>query len=151
MPFRFRLEKVARYRRQLVDEQSRAVARAGRVVATIEARMAALDDDIARQRARGACGGPDVSVRGMMSRTLWIEHLVGIREDHARELAVARLAFDAERAKLAAAWRDQEILEKLRAQQKAAWEAEERRRENRDLDEIGQIRADRQRRSKIAS
>ena len=54
MPFRFRLEKVARYRRQLVDEQSRAVARAGRVVATIEARMAALDDDIARQRARGA-------------------------------------------------------------------------------------------------
>ena len=87
----------------------------------------------------------------MMSRTLWIEHLVGIREDHARELAVARLAFDAERAKLAAAWRDQEILEKLRAQQKAAWEAEERRRENRDLDEIGQIRADRQRRSKIAS
>ena len=39
------------------------------------------------------------------------------------------------------AWRDREVLERLRQRQRQEWEEEEARRERRALDEIGAIRS----------
>ncbi len=52
--------------------------------------------------------------------------------------------------KLNEAWRDQEVLERLKQKQKEEWQEQQRKFENQELDEIGQIRADRQRREKVS-
>lgn len=151
MAFKFRLEKVARYRQKLVDEQGSQVARANRVVEGLLGRIAAVEEDIAAQMGGLSDESEDiVSVQGLMARTMWVTHLEKVRDEFALELHHARQERDSEREKLNAVWRDLEVLNKLREQQKAAWQAEQLKRENQDLDEIGQIRADRQRRSKVA-
>lgn len=152
MGFVFRLEKVARYRQQLVDEQGRKVAAAERGVAVVRAQLAALEQDLQQclQDMHDPAGG-GVSVQALMARTAWMEHLDAMREDLLVDLQAAKTELNEERARLNAVWRDLEVLNKLRSKQKADWEAEQTRRENRDLDEIGQLRADRQRRSKVAS
>lgn len=152
MAFRFRLEKVARYRQQLVDEQGQRVAEAGRVVSVLHNRLAALEEDISDQLRDFADPAADrISVQGMMARAAWVSHLENMREDVQRELEVARAELDRERARLNEVWRDLEVLNRLRTRQAAEWHDEQHRRENRELDEIGQVRAERQRRAKVAS
>ncbi len=152
MAFKFRLEKVARYRQKLVDEQGRRVAEANRVVTGLQARIAAVDEDIARHLSEFSdVNDAVVSVQGMMARTMWVTHLEKMREEFSDELKSAHEELALQRKDLNDVWRDLEVLTKLREKQKAAWQAEQLKRENQDLDEVGQIRADRQRRSKVAT
>ncbi len=152
MGFVFRLEKVARYRQQLVDEKGREVAAAQRVVASLAARIAGVDEDISRhlQDFQDETA-PALSVQGMMARTMWVTHLEKVRQGFELELREAQAELSRQRSELSEIWRDLEVLNKLREKQKEVWQAEQAKRENQDLDEIGQIRADRQRRSKVAS
>jgi len=151
MAFKFRLEKVAQHRQRLVDDQGLEVAQANRVVVSLESRIAAVEEDITAQ-VSGLADETEavISVQGMISRTMWVSHLEKMRDEFSLELHHAGLELDNQREKLTSLWRELEVLNKLREQQKAAWQAEQLRRENLDLDEIGQIRADRQRRSKVA-
>lgn len=152
MAFRFRMEKVAQFRQKLVDEQGRRVAEANRAVVALQARIAAVDEDLS-QHLKDFSNANDavVSVQGMMARTMWVSHLDEMRAEFSRELQAAQAILAQQRTSLNEVWRDLEVLNKLREKQKAAWLADEIKRENQDLDEIGQIRADRQRRSKVAS
>jgi len=152
MPFRFRLEKVARYRQKLVDEQSREVATALRVVSGIQARIAALDEDISGHlHDFGDQDGVVISVQGMMARTMWVSHLEDRREEFAQNLVAAERELARHRDRLSELWQDLEVLKKLREKQAGLWRDEQHKRDRHDLDEIGQIRADRQRRSKVAT
>ncbi len=152
MAFKFRLEKVARYRQKLVDEQGRRVAEANRVVAGIMARIEAVDEDLARHLVEfGDAKAAVISVQGMMARTMWVSHLENVREEYAADLVAAQEELTLQRTHLNEVWRDLEVLTKLREKQKTAWQAEQLKQENHDLDEIGQIRADRQRRTKVAT
>ncbi len=152
MAFRFRLEKVARYRQKLVDEQGLRVAAADQIVCALVSRLTALDEDItAHLQDFTDESAPVISVQGMMARTMWVRHLEELRDELAGELHHANEELAQQRECLHQVWRDLEVLNKLREKQQTAWQAEQFRRENRDLDEIGQIRADRQRRSKVAS
>ena len=152
MAFKFRLEKVARYRQKLVDEQGRRVAEANRVVTSLQVRIDAVNEDIARHLSEFSdVNDAVISVQGMMARTMWVTHLEKMREDFACELQGANEELARQRKDLNDVWRDLEVLNKLREKQKSAWQAEQLKRENRDLDEVGQIRADRQRRSKVAT
>jgi len=152
MAFVFRLEKVAHYRQQLVDEQSRCVAAAARVVTELQGRIAALEDDMRQYLAEFNDESSNiVNVQGMIARTMWVTHLEKMRDEFAVDLQGAQMELGHQRAELKVAWRDLEVLNKLRKKQKAEWQIEQQRRENLVLDEIGQIRADRQRRSKVAS
>ncbi len=152
MAFRFRLEKVAQFRQKLVDEQGRRVAEANRAVVALQVRIAAVDEDLS-EHLKDFSNANDavVSVQGMMARTMWVSHLDEMRAEFSRELQAAQAELAQQRTSLNEVWRDLEVLNKLREKQKAAWLADKLKRENQDLDEVGQIRADRQRRSKVAS
>ncbi|MDX2474007.1 MAG: flagellar export protein FliJ [Candidatus Krumholzibacteria bacterium] len=152
MAFRFRLEKVAQFRQKLVDEQGRRVAEANRAVVALQARIAAVDEDLSEHlKDFSDANDAVVSVQGMMARTMWVSHLDEMRAEFSRGLQAAQAELAQQRTSLNEVWRDLEVLNKLREKQKAAWLADELKRENQDLDEVGQIRADRQRRSKVAS
>ncbi len=151
MAFQFRLQKVLKYRERLLELQTREVARANRVVEAIVEKLEELDQRIAEQHQAEATElNRTLSVENLMSRGQWIDHLENLREEIEEEEARARQELEAERQKLTAAWRDLEVLEQLRKKQKEAWEEEQRKRERQDLDELGQIRADRSRREKVS-
>ena len=138
MAFRFRLDKVLRYRRRLVDLQSRSVAEAA-------AKVAELADLIARRRRDQhqaiAEGATAHDLHRRCRYTAWITHL----EDEITALESSRLTAEenlaAERLSLQEAWREREVLEHLRLRRRAEWLEGVRRRERADLDEIGQQRA----------
>jgi len=152
MGFVFRLEKVARHRQRLVDEQGRQVAAAGRVVTGLQVRLAAITEDIRCQVADfHEETAASVSVQDMIARTMWLSHLEELRDQCEVDLQAARIELNEQQERLRTAWRELEVLNKLRDRQKLAWQAVQTKREVRDLDEIGQIRGERQRRSKVAS
>ena len=150
MAFRFRLDKVLNYRQKIVDQVSREVGEAARVVAQFNTRMVELQGQIdALLAEQKFCGHLDV--QALNQRQIWIAHLGQRMQMLVRERDRAMAELDNRRARLTAVWRDLEVLKKLKERQKASWQQEQLRRENQDLDEIGQIRADRQQREKLAS
>ena len=151
MAFRFRLQKVLDYRQKIVDQKSREVGEAGRLVALVQQKI----DQVGAQERSATAGafpaaGP-VEIQGLQQRRQWLDHLDRRRKQLGREFDHASSRLAARRAELTEVWRELEVLKKLRDRQQEAWQAEQLRRENQDLDEIGQIRADRQRREKLAS
>ena len=73
MAFRFRLEKVLTFRQRIVDQKSREVGEAGRAVAAIQSRVAAV-----RQEMTGLLGSSDQTafdVQFMARRRTWLDHL----------------------------------------------------------------------------
>ena len=140
--FRFRLEKVLRYRRRLVDEQAGALKEAREILDRIRDERNRLEQEIARLVAEG-----DRVRRRTHDASLWRRQadficsqeerlgLLGAREDEAARQV------EEEREKLLEAHRDQQVLEKLEETQRAEWQREQGRLERKDLDEIGAIRA----------
>lgn len=138
MAFVFRLEKVLKHRRRLVDLRSRDVAAAAARVAEIGRAVAERRDDQHRTAEHGATA---LRVEERRRCSDWIDHLETLvaRLESQRAAAVDELA--AAREILHQAWRDREVLEKLRRRREAEWQTEMARRERADLDEIGQQRA----------
>ncbi|MFT7700297.1 MAG: flagellar export protein FliJ, partial [Candidatus Krumholzibacteriia bacterium] len=60
----------------------------------------------------------------------------------------ATVELDNTQLALQEAWRNKEILERLREKQQEQWRADQAKIERQDLDEIGQIRSEMQRRAK---
>ncbi|MBU2502854.1 flagellar export protein FliJ [bacterium] len=149
MGFDFRLEKVLRYRQRLVDQQARRVALAQKRVGELTAARTELDRSVAAEMAGHPGAGP-LLVKDLQAKTAWLEHLRRKIADVDAGLNEARNELLREQESLNAAWRDLEALQQLRRKQKAAWIHEQETRESKELDEVGQIRADRARRSILA-
>ena len=149
MAFRFRLEKVLTFRKRIVDQKSLEVGAAGRVVVGIQSRMAGVKDEMAHLLTGPR--GLEVDVFHMTRRRHWLDHLANSLSGLEIQLVEAERELDNRRAELTEAWRDLEVLKRLKERQQTAWADEQFKRENQDLDEIGQIRADRQRREKLSS
>lgn len=140
--FTFRLEKVWSHRKRLVDDHSVAVAQGEKRVANLVRSMAVLDQDIARQEMALATGeGETLGIRKLRDAASWLAHLRGRRERLDFEIQSAVRDLDRLRCFLTEAWRDLEVLSRLREQQEAQWVENQKRTEGRDMDEIGQIRA----------
>ncbi len=150
MAFSFRLQKVLNFRQRTVDQLANEMSQAARVVARIQARIHSLQDDMATLLAGKDLRPSAIDVQDRNQRRVWLDHLAALLQSQEKEKAAANVELAQHRARLVKAWRDLEVLQKLKERQKAAWLDEQMRRENRDLDEIGQIRADRQRREKLA-
>jgi len=149
MGFKFRFERIVQHRQRLIDEQGRAVAFAGQKVALVQARIKALDQKIVlHQHQHLSRNGEAVDVNGLISRTRWVTHLVAQLESANGDLTVAQTELDQAQLQLQEAWRNKEILEKLRLKQAGQWREEMAKLERQELDEIGQVRADRQRRAR---
>lgn len=140
--FKFRLEKVLQHRQRHVDACARSVVEAEQVlrqaeVALDEARRAIRCHDAAAAEARQGA----VNAGGLQQQLTWRDQLLAgqmSRED-SRDEAVAALA--AAQKTLQEAWRDREVLERLRAKQYEEWKHEQARRHQQELDEVGSIRA----------
>ncbi len=135
--FRFRLEKVLRYRERREDDEARAMRRAAEVLQQARARRAAQDRFIAALGAEGEArrrAGANVAQWRLLAAFLTVQEEKR-RVLLARERSAAA-ALVAQRARLLAAHRDREVLERLRERQRLVWEEEERRRERRALDEV---------------
>lgn len=150
MGFVFRLESVLNYRRRLVDRQSQEVAAAGRLVRLVAGQLAELDlrFQAALEDDPGGRGG--IRVQDLMVKAAWLGHLRGQRRGIEGELARARERLAQAQGKLTEAWRDLEVLERLKRKQHATWLQRREKLESKAMDEIGQIRADRRRRSNLA-
>ena len=150
MGFAFRLEAVLKFRQRAVDRQSREVADAGRVVQLVTGQLVELEQRFQREVDDSAGGAREIRIQDLMVKAAWLEYLRGQRQDLEGELARARRQLAAAQEKLTEAWRDLEVLERLKRKQFAAWVQKIQKQESKDLDEIGQIRADRRRRTNLA-
>jgi flagellar FliJ protein len=150
MAFKFRLEKVLRVRQELVDQQSRRVGEAQMVAAGLEQDSRDLQGQV-QQILTCAPPARGISTSDLTQRRHWLDHLERAQIKLGEELDRARTVVNLEREKLTEAWRDLEVLKKLKERQKAAWQEEQNRLENRELDEIGQMRSDRARREKVSA
>lgn len=137
--FRFRLEKVREHRRRVVDGCSKAVAEAGQRVEGFSRMRERLERDIRRHASHMAARRDEaVSSRDFQTGTAWLVHLNDQAVDLEKMLVQAMEEESAAREELAAAWRDLEVLNRLRTRQETAWRMDLERRERRLMDEIGQ-------------
>lgn len=152
MPFRFRLAKVQKVRRRVLEQRTREVAAAERqhqLCLERERRLA----EACRQLLEAAppAAGQVLDVRDLVEQAVRLRGLRDEQRAAAQVTRAARLELDRRREALTGAWRDVEVLRKLEDRQRAEWEAEQRRLESRQLDEIGGLRAERLRRSKVSA
>lgn len=152
MPFRFRLDRVLKIRERVLEQRTRDVAAADREWrrrAAHEAELAAREADLCRGAAGGI--GEVLDVRDLVDLSWRLRRVRMLRQEAARDTELARLDLERQRARLTEAWRDVEVLRKLEGRRREQWEDEQRRREGRELDEVGGIRADRLRRSRVSA
>ncbi len=76
-----------------------------------------------------------------MRAAAWQEELVARLRSREAVMTQAQQDTEAARTRLQQAWRDREAIERLRERHYEEWRQEEARRERRELDEIGAIRA----------
>lgn len=152
MPFRFRLAKVLKVRERLLEQRTRDVAAADRARQRCLEREQALAAAYAALAAEDhAAPGRRLDVRDLADHALNLRRLGERRAAAARDTALATAELAVQRDRLTAAWRDAEVLRKLEARRREQWEDEQRRAESRRLDEVGGIRSDRLRRSKLSA
>ena len=151
MPFEFRLEKVLKYRKRVVEKHTRHVAEANRIVVGMGEKVEGLTLDIQELLDDKRMGmHTTLDVESLISRGQWLAHLEDMLTELENELATAQAELSNQRSLLTGAWQDQEVLERLREKQKNKWIQEQSKREIKELDEIGQIRADRIQREKVS-
>ena len=125
-----------------------AVAAADRELAEIKAKVESVEKDIAlRKQDPRSLPQRSVDVRDLVAKATWLEHLERMRESYLVEQQGAADKLAGERERLTETWRDLEVLVKLKEQQLQQWRHEQDKAERKELDEIGQIRADQARRS----
>jgi flagellar export protein FliJ len=140
--FKFRLEKVWKHRRKIVDEHSIAVAGADKKVAALAKQIVELGKNIDRQsRSMLPREGKTLHARDLIAGTTWLQHLHHLNEDLDLQLQRAVKDLEHHRSRLTDSWRDLEVLSKLRDRQAENWQTRQDRRERKEMDEIGQFRA----------
>ena len=149
--FRFRLEKVSEHRQRQVDRCSLAVANANQRLEQIKKMQARLENDIQRQaQVMADRRGGEVSSRDFVAGTAWLNHRYEQAESLGQMMARNVEELAEARDQLARAWRDLEVLSRLRVRQEADWQLVQDRRDRREMDEIGQLRAHRGLKTKSA-
>jgi flagellar protein FliJ len=140
--FRFRLERVLRHRQRQVDAWSREVAAAERALraAECEVQRARAVIDAQNEAAVSQRSGP-VDVSGLQRDLAWQDALHRELERRSRQAISAADDLAQARTRLEAAWRDREVLARLRERQREEWRREEARRQQREIDEVAGIRA----------
>jgi flagellar export protein FliJ len=152
MAFQFRLAKVMKVRQRLLELRTRELAEADRARQACLARE--LELTVAYDRLAGTSQtalGAILDVRDLAELALRLRRLGELRAEASRDTRLAAMECERRRESLTEAWRDVEVLRKLEQRRREQWEEEQRRHESRLLDEIGGVRSDRLRRSKLSA
>lgn len=137
--FRFGLERVLDYRRQLEDQAKMEVARALAAHRAQQALVSGLRDALERHIA-SLYAGDQVTENDMW---LWRRYRVRLEEDIALgERRLMQLGQELTRARqaLVAKSKDKKLLEKLRSNQELDFRKEENLKEQRESDEMATVR-----------
>lgn len=140
--FRFRLERILLYRQRQVDACTREVAMVQARLQAAEEAAAAAADELDRSRRRAADDRLATLDPVTMARQLAWHEALQVRA-HTQKQAAAALANEvqAARGRLQEAWQDREVLQQLKERQRQEWLRCAARRERREQDETGSIRA----------
>jgi len=117
--FRFRLETVRKLRQQALEQQRRVVAEAVQMVSRIEDRIAHLNHQLYEtvSRVRHMQQGVQIDVQSLSGYEFhrgWLHRKI---VDFQTELIERRGVLEAERSKLADAWKHVRVIERLREKQ----------------------------------
>ncbi len=138
-PFRFRLDQVLAYRRQLEEQAMQELAKASMMRDATRARVESLESELAEQRARlCAAAGLDAAER-------WLVALYekALKQDITMQralLAEQEREVDRCRTALVARAQERELLDKLKEKQAARHAEQERQLERRIFDETATLR-----------
>ncbi|MFH1844471.1 MAG: flagellar export protein FliJ [bacterium] len=140
--FRFRLQRVLRYRVRLEDQQARRVQQAAATLQKIRGRQELVRATMKTLAQDGA------EVRNQ-SPSIWLWRMqtdyLARQQTLLDALALDEMAAQDELRKqqqlLTRAHQDREVLERLKAKQHREWQQEEQRRERKQMDEVGSQRA----------
>lgn len=144
--FQFRLEKVWKHRQRIVDQHSLEVARVNRQVSALSQRIVKIDGDIHLQSCSMARPrGQELNSQDLTTETAWLNHLHQLRDELDQQLRDALKDLARHRSRLAGSWRDLEVLSQLKERQAGVWQKGQDLRLRREMDEIGQNRAFRNR------
>jgi flagellar export protein FliJ len=136
--FRFRLEKVLRHRRRLVDDEARKLqvlaAHLNRLLA--ERRQFEDDIELAGQAAYEQ-SHQQVDIVIQRSSAAFIEGRRTMVRRLTDRIHDAQYQADRQRSVLIEVQQNVSVLENLEVRQREDWEQEERRREQKEFDEIG--------------
>lgn len=139
MAFKFRLEKVLEYRKQLEERAMQALAAAQAARDAEASRLAGLKRDLAAQMERTR----DAAAMNGAERWLNLNCLEALRQDIKRSTALlSRLEEDValRRDELAIKAQERGLLDKLKDKQARCFAEDEKLREQRDYDETATIR-----------
>ncbi|HYE90847.1 MAG TPA: flagellar export protein FliJ [Terriglobales bacterium] len=139
--FTFRLARVLRHRRRLEDVRARAVREAVERRARAQAHAEALGHatDAARAALGGACAD-GIPAGTLQDHARAVLDLGRLTEAAAQVTATAAQEAESRRVTLVAAAQERQMLERLEAIQRAAWQASLRRADQRTTDEIATTR-----------
>lgn len=140
--FKFRLEKVLQHRQRQVDAQARCVTLAEQALRRAEAAVGDASSAIRRHDAAAAdARHGHLDPGGLQQQLAWRDQLVRARHQHETTRDEALDGLTRAQKDLQDAWREREVLERLRSKQYEDWKHEQARRQQQELDEVGSIRA----------
>lgn len=151
MSFKFRLEKVLNFRQLVVDRRSCELAATNSRVKILRQQLADMEEHLAELARRPLPHDEENPRVGLLDgRFQWGVHLHGLSQELDAKLAGALEDFHSCQAKLKESWRDLKVIQNLKERQQDQWDHEMRKRETRELNEVGQIQADRRSRSRLS-
>jgi flagellar export protein FliJ len=137
MPFRFSLEGVLGFRKNVEHAEELALNRILQEIATAYQQLQQLQSDhlsLREQRDRDLTKAqPAVYLQELTEKEQYIERVIEIVQAKLRELDTKR---EAQLAVLLAAQQDREVLDEVRKQKHAAYQLEQNRREQKMLDDL---------------
>src|SRR5262245_28403965 len=137
MPFRFSLEGVLSFRKNVEHAEELALNRILQEIATTHQQLQQLQTDhrlLREERDRDlAKAQPAVYLQELAEKEQYIERVIEIVQAQLRELDTKR---EAQLAVMRAAQQDREVLDEVRKQKHDAYQREQNRREQKTLDDL---------------
>lgn len=135
--FRFRLAKVLKHRRRIVDQESRRLQEILIEMNGVLSRRNSYRSDIeVAARAAHRARGVHVDIAVEQAASAFVTGRRNMLVALAKEEEAVRRRVEAQRRVLLTAQRDVSVLEKLEEKQRAEYETEVRRRDRRAMDEV---------------
>lgn len=141
MGFRFRLDTVLKHRRRDMEDKAREIAILENRLASARRALAGLEDRLREfHHQDDSQYGAKLHVGDLMAKSAWLARMGDRLRQAEQEIADLESRRGNLRSGLEEAWRQCEVLEKLKARQKAEYDRGASRRSTMEMDEIGSVR-----------
>ena len=141
MAFRFRLDSVLKHRRRVMEDKAREVAIVEKRIESARQVQAGLEERLREFRDQVPSDlGTKLHVGDLMAKSAWLARLGDRLRKSELEIVDLQTRRDGLRSDLEDAWRQCEVLEKLKARHKAEYDRGAVRSSTMEMDETGSVR-----------